>query len=66
MKRPKLKTTSRYWRVRVDATMEEKDFARFEDCVGWAITVKNTFMDETLTFTVTQITERSCQLFARS
>jgi len=44
------------WRVTVDATGEEKTVA------GWTEMVKNTFMDFTMTFTVTHVTEKQFKL----
>ena len=62
MKRPRLKTISQYWRIRVDATMEEQTFCTFDECVTWAAKVKHTFGDWAMTFTAIEVTERECHI----
>lgn len=62
MKLPRLKTISRYWRIRVDATMEEQTFGSFAECIEWAEKVKHTFGDWAMTFTLIEVTERECHI----
>jgi len=62
IKHPRLKTVSCYWRIRVDATMEEQTFWSWEECVTWAAKVKHTFGDWGMTFTAIEVTERECHI----
>lgn len=44
------------YRIKVDATGEIQTFDRLEDCAGWAVMVRNTYCDNSMTFTVHKIT----------
>lgn len=65
MENDELKPIGVRWWIKCDQTQEHQDFARFEDCVGWSIAVRNTFAtwgNGDLTFTVRKIREWECKL----
>jgi len=51
--------TSKWWRVRVHATQEEKIFCCRREAVNWADLVAHTFDDRTMKFDIIEIIEKT-------
>ncbi len=58
-KEGRMKITSKYWRVRVWNTNEEKDFENERLAKEWADRVAYTFNDRTMKFDLIEITEKT-------